>query len=99
MISYSDGPWKEHIDDDGKVWVTMPDGHSVYIGDMEGTCGTCHANAQLIIASPELYKVAKQVEHIGQLADDPTCPDAFLIAETQVLRNMAKAALNLAIDL
>ena len=47
-------------------------------------------------AAPYLYKVAEQVEHVGRLADDPTCPDEFLIAEVKVLRDKAKAAIALA---
>ena len=55
-MNHSPGPWEEKVTDDGLVWVLMPDGHRVSIGDMEETCGICHANARLIAAAPEMLK-------------------------------------------
>lgn len=61
-MSHSPGPWREEIDDDGNVLVVMDEGHSVYFGNMEGTCGTCHANATLVSRAPEMVEILKKVE-------------------------------------
>ncbi len=88
-------PWRIEIDDDAYL---IKSGKNHLIAVIEGEVGEYEPDeydAHLMKASPDLYEVAKQVKHVGQLADDPTCPDAFLIAEVQVLRNMAKAAIAL----
>jgi hypothetical protein len=54
MIEHTPGPWKDFVDDDGYLIVQMDAAHTVMLGDMESTCGTCHANARLIAAAPEL---------------------------------------------
>ncbi len=92
MIKHTPKPWRVEIDD-GEYLIKSGKNHLIAI--IEGLVDE-YANdeydAHLIKASPDLYEVAAQVEHVGKLADDPTCPDAFLIAEVQVLRDKARAA-------
>lgn len=64
MTPHSPAPWREQIDDDGNLNVIMPDGHIVYVGNLEGTCGTCHANAALIAAAPELLTALQEATRL-----------------------------------
>ncbi len=74
MNRHTPGPWEEKITGDGLVWVIMPDAHRVSIGDMEETCGICHANARLIAAAPDLLAA---LEDIRDLARTGIAPDSF----------------------
>jgi hypothetical protein len=61
-MEHTAGPWKQLTDDNGDVWVIADDGHRYHIANMEGSCGTCHANANLIAAAPDLLAVCEEVE-------------------------------------
>lgn len=53
---HSPAPWSEIENENGDVIVKMDDSHEVLIGNLEGTCGVCHANARLIRMSPVLLR-------------------------------------------
>ena len=67
-MKHTPGPWQEVVDVDGDVWV-CPEGerethaHTYYVGNMENTCGECHANARLIAAAPELLAALIDVDN------------------------------------
>jgi hypothetical protein len=44
----TEGPWAWDISDGGDIELQIPNGHSVIMGDMEGICGECVANAEFI---------------------------------------------------
>jgi hypothetical protein len=62
---HTPGPWKDFVNDDGYLIVQMDDAHTTVLGDMESTCGTCHANARLIAKAPEMLN---QLERLVALA-------------------------------
>ena len=59
-MTHTPGPWAVDITDEGELWVRILQ-HDLFIGDLEDTCGECHANAQLIAAAPDLLAVAIMV--------------------------------------
>ena len=61
-VPHSPAPWTVEINPDGDLLVLTEDAHSIYIGNLEGTCGTCHANARLIAAAPDLVAALEAVE-------------------------------------
>lgn len=69
-MKYSPAPWKEEETEDGDVFVVMDEAHRVLIGNLEDTCGTCHANARLISAAPELIAL---LEDLVEVFDDVVC--------------------------
>ena len=54
-------PWSEFETDDGDFGVKMDDAHSVIFGNLEGSCGICHANARLTSLAPELLEMLENV--------------------------------------
>lgn len=50
----------------------MSETHRAYMGDMENTCGECHANADLAAAAPDLLEAAEAVMHFWE-----SDPEAF----------------------
>jgi hypothetical protein len=60
-IKHTPSPWKTKITDDGELWVIVGDHIEIYIGDLEETCGECHANARLMAIAPEMLKVCKKL--------------------------------------
>jgi hypothetical protein len=61
MTNHTPGNWYEFIDKVGDVYVLAGDAkpgehHAYYIGNMEDTCGECHANADLMAAGPDLLE-------------------------------------------
>ena len=87
MMEYSPGPWEEKITHDGLVWVLMPDGHRVSIGDMEETCGICHANSRLIAKAPQMYSALLKIAVLS----DPliTDEDTFSV-QLDVINELAE---------
>lgn len=66
MSDHTPGPWEDIINDEGELWVVIDNGdHDIFIGDMEDTCGECHANAQLIAASPDLLAVCEALVNVA----------------------------------
>lgn len=72
MSDHTPGPWKDTITDEGDLIVQigepvenpttdMATTHGVFLGDMEGTCGECHANARLIAMAPDLLALASRL--------------------------------------
>lgn len=59
--TYSPGPWREGDDDEGNWWIFQDDAHKVFIGNLEDTCGTCHRNATLMTAAPELLQALQEL--------------------------------------
>ncbi len=59
---HSPAPWTETENDDGDVIVHMDESHSIVVANLEGSCTTCHANAHLIAAAPELLEVLQEIE-------------------------------------
>ena len=56
MTKHTPLAWKAIVTDDGELIIHMEGSpsHNLLIGDMESTCGECHANARLIAAAPNL---------------------------------------------
>lgn len=85
---FTKGPWKAEINELGELWLIMSDGsHKVYFGDMEETCGMCHANADLAAASPEMYTALEAIGYYPALS--PLDP----ISALDDMRRIARAAL------
>ena len=71
-VTHSVAPWTVEINPDGDLLVLTEDAHSIYIGNLEGTCGTCHANACLIAAAPEMLKALETIQSIAKDPDHRT---------------------------
>ena len=95
MMNHSPGPWKEKITDDGLVWVLMPDAHRVSIGDMEETCGICHANARLIASAPALLEALETIGSYPAKKFYFSPPDPISYVEpADDMRRIAQAAIS-----
>lgn len=58
-MKHTQGEWSvTDTDEKGDIIVNIP-GHDIYIANIEGSCGECHANAHLIAAAPDLLKAAQ----------------------------------------
>lgn len=64
----SPAPWSEFETDDGDFGVKMDNAHSVIFGNLEGSCGICHANARLTSLAPELLEVLDEL--VDVIAND-----------------------------
>ena len=80
-MKYSPGPWEVGINPDGDLNVHTGDAHCIYIGNMEGTCATCHANARLIAAAPELLALVNAVEWVRDVEGNFHCPWCYALKE------------------
>lgn len=57
-------PWTLiDTDENGDLFVRMGqgDGHKIFFGNIEDTCGFCHANARLTAKAPELLKMLIEI--------------------------------------
>lgn len=63
ITNISDGEWKSVVDEDGDLVVHMGTSHHVVFGNMEGSCGECHANADITALVPQLLDVIENMNH------------------------------------
>ncbi len=95
MSSFTKGKWTEYTDENGDVWVLAgnvkpEEMHAYLIGNMEDTCGECHANAQLMVNAPKYYAALKRIARYAALCQ--TCPTG---AGYRRIAQLAQAALKL----
>ena len=85
-MTHTKTPWMELINGKGEVLIVAEHSeHDVaYIGDMEGTCGECHANAEFIVRACNAHDVL-----VGALKKIY----AISIYESEVVSGIAKEAL------
>lgn len=65
-MSHTAGSWDFYVSDEGELKIDISNGHTVILGDLEGTCPECFANGRLMAAAPELY-AALRGEHGDRL--------------------------------
>jgi hypothetical protein len=82
-MKHSPAPWTEYEDDDGNVLVKMDNAHEVLIANLEGSCGTCHANARLIQLAPEILELLEQIIDCPYSIDQATVPYAGMDARRE----------------
>ena len=87
---HSEGPWKEEIDDFGDVWVRQDEGHRVFIGNLEDSCGTCHANSRIMVAAPDMLKALESALQ-RLITWQIVAPELWGERDTEVLREVNSA--------
>lgn len=62
-MKHSPAPWKVTEDENGDTFVVPEEdfAHRIFIGNLEDTCSTCYANANLIASAPELLETLELV--------------------------------------
>jgi hypothetical protein len=77
-MNHSPAHWIEYEKEDGDFGVLMDDHHLVIFGNLEGSCGTCHANAALTAAAPELLEALEDLWQfvLDNSGDDCGCVSA-----------------------
>lgn len=88
MENHSPAPWKETEDDDGNIVVIMDENHSALMGNLEGSCSICHANARLVCCAPDMLD---SLERIQKWLEDSGKKRIFPVIYADVSRVIEKA--------
>jgi Fe-S cluster biogenesis protein NfuA len=89
---YSPAPWTETENDDGDLIVRMDKSHSIVVGNLEGSCTTCHANSSLIAAAPELLETVEKLLKIVEQHTSEFTHRCFYKEELDAARALLKRA-------